>query len=99
VDNGVTGLLPQRAYNLGVDMRRPHLRLIPDARRRQRLFAAAALLVGAAVIAVLVLGIGGPGSPSPTEAATTISGATTVQRRNLVATDTESGTVGYSGAA
>ncbi|HET8979621.1 MAG TPA: hypothetical protein VFN87_15775 [Solirubrobacteraceae bacterium] len=79
-------------------MRRPHLRLIPDAPRRHRLFAAAALIVGAAVVAVLVLGIGGPGSPSPTEAATTVSGATTVQRRNLVATDTESGTVGYSGA-
>lgn len=79
-------------------MRRPQLRLISDATRRPRLFAAAALIVGAAVVAVLVLGMGGPGSPPPTEAATTISGAATVQRRNLVATDTESGTVGYSGA-
>jgi hypothetical protein len=77
-------------------MHRPTLGLISNARRRQRLLAGAALVVGVAVIVVLVLSTGSPSSPTGSAAAATASGATTVQRRNLVATDTESGTLSYN---
>jgi hypothetical protein len=77
-------------------MHRPSLGLISNARRRQRLLAGAALVVGVAVIVVLVISTGSPSSPTGSAAAATASGATTVQRRNLVATDTESGTLSYS---
>lgn len=65
-------------------------------RRPQRFVAGLALLVGAAVVTVLVLGAGSSSPGTGTSAAAT-SGSTSVQRRNLVATDTESGTVSYSG--
>src|ERR1700739_9954 len=74
----------------------PHVGLISSARRRQRLLAGAALVVGVAVIIVLVVNTGSPASPTGSAAAATASGATSVQRRNLVATDTESGTLSYS---
>jgi hypothetical protein len=77
-------------------MPRPHLRLTFSARRRQRLLAAAALVVGVAVVIVLVVDTGSPSSPAGSATAATAAGATAVQRRNLVATDTESGTLSYS---
>ncbi len=59
-----------------------------------RVFAIAALVVVAAVVVIIVAS--NAGSSKPTSAAgTTATGATTVQRRNLVATDTESGTLSY----
>src|SRR5246500_2069193 len=74
----------------------PHLGLISSARRRQRLLAGPALVVGAAVIIVLRANTASPAAPTGSAAAAAASGATSVQRRNLVATDTESGTLSYS---
>jgi hypothetical protein len=64
---------------------------------RRRISAAAALLVVVAVVAAVVLGTG---SSSPKAAANsdTASSDTTVQRRDLVQTDTESGTLSYAGS-
>jgi hypothetical protein len=64
-------------------------------RRRGRPLAILALLVAAAVVVVIV--VSNNGSPKSTSGAgTTATGAATVQRRNLVATDTESGTLSYA---
>jgi peptidoglycan hydrolase-like protein with peptidoglycan-binding domain len=65
--------------------------------RRRHLAAALALLIVAAVVAALVLGTG---SSSPRAAASSDTSAsdTTVQRRDLVETDTESGTLSYAGS-
>ena len=54
-----------------------------------------AVLATAVVVIVIVVSNGGP-SPPGAAAGTTATGATTVQRRNLVATDTESGTLSYA---
>jgi peptidoglycan hydrolase-like protein with peptidoglycan-binding domain len=64
---------------------------------RRRLAAALALLIAVAVVAVLVFGTG---SPAPKAAANsdTSAGDTAVQRRDLVETDTESGTLSYAGS-
>jgi hypothetical protein len=74
---------------------RNRLKAMLDGARRKRLLAGAALAVAlAAVIAVAVSVV-----PSSTTAASTpraSSGAATVQRRNLVETDTEAGTLSYS---
>src|ERR1700761_4563872 len=64
-------------------------------RRRGRWFASLALLVVAAVVIGIVVSNKGSANDSST-AGTTATGATTVQRRNLVATDTESGTLSYA---
>ncbi|HEY1569331.1 MAG TPA: hypothetical protein VGF68_20045, partial [Solirubrobacteraceae bacterium] len=66
------------------------------ARHRRGGLAALALAVAAAAVVVLV---SVAGSPSPTTAAGATkgpAGAATVRRRNLVATDTESGTLSYA---
>jgi hypothetical protein len=65
---------------------------------RRRAFPLLVLL--AAVVVVVVVVVAGSGTPSkPRNADTaTPSGATTVERRDLVATDTEAGTLGYAGA-
>jgi hypothetical protein len=55
------------------------------------------LVLLAAVGVVVVAGSGTPSKPRNADTATP-SGATTVQRRDLVATDTEAGTLGYAGA-
>jgi hypothetical protein len=66
------------------------------ARHRRGGLAALALAVAAAAVVMLV---SVAGSPSPTTAAGAAkgpAGAATVRRRNLVATDTESGTLSYA---
>jgi hypothetical protein len=64
-------------------------------RRRGRPLAIMALLIAAAVVVVIVVSNNGP-AKSDAGAGTTATGAATVQRRNLVATDTESGTLSYA---
>src|ERR1700761_646050 len=67
-----------------------------ERRLRRRVAATLALVVAIGVVIAIVLGLQGSSSPSKASAGSTASGATTVQRRNLVETDTESGTLGYS---
>jgi Putative peptidoglycan binding domain len=61
---------------------------------RRRIGAGAGLAIAGAVVVVVVVSAG----PSPSRGASTpkARGAATVARRNLVATDTESGTIGYA---
>ncbi len=66
-------------------------------RRRGRVLAIAALVIVAAVVAVIVASNSGSSKPG-SAAGTTATGAATVQRRNLVSTDTESGTLSYDAA-
>jgi hypothetical protein len=66
-------------------------------RRRGRWFASLALLVAAAVVVAIVVSNNKPASRG-SGAGTTATGAATVERRNLVATDTESGTLSYANA-
>jgi len=63
--------------------------------RRQAAAVAGAILVVVIVIAIVV-SAGAPGSSKGQSSGSTASGATTVQRRNLVETDTESGTLAYA---
>jgi hypothetical protein len=71
-------------------------RLRGVARHRRGLFGALALAVIAGVVVALVL-VAGPASPTTAAgAAKAPAGAATVQRRNLVATDTEAGTLSYA---
>lgn len=62
----------------------------------RRLTAALVLLAAVAVIVAIVLITQASSSPSPASASSPASGATAVQRRNLVSTDTESGTLSYA---
>src|ERR1700749_685642 len=65
-------------------------------RHRRGGLAALALVVAGGVVAALVLVAGSP-SPTPASgAAKAPAGSATVQRRNLVATDTEAGTLSYA---
>jgi len=69
-------------------------------KQQRRLFAGLALIVAIAVVIAVVLVTEGT-SPTPSAGAATDaagSGDATVQRRNLVETDTESGTLSYAGA-
>ncbi|HEX5193059.1 MAG TPA: hypothetical protein VFW09_09665 [Solirubrobacteraceae bacterium] len=67
------------------------------ARARGRIVAGAALAIAVAVVVVLVLRSQGSPSQSGSQAAgSTGLGVVTVRRRNLVASDTESGTLGYA---
>jgi Putative peptidoglycan binding domain len=73
--------------------REPSLR---GARVRGRIASAAALAIAVAVVVVLVLrSQRSPSAPGATAGSTGL-GVTTVQRRNLIASDTESGTLGYA---
>jgi hypothetical protein len=78
-------------------MRAP--RVIAAGRWRRRLTATLALVIAIAVVIAVILGTE---SPSSLKAATgnhnQSSGSTTVRRRDLVQTDTESGTLSYAGA-
>src|ERR1700722_8462490 len=73
--------------------REPSLR---GARVRGRVAPAAALAIAVAVVVVLVLRSQGSSSAPGATAGSTGLGVTTVQRRNLIASDTESGTLGYA---
>jgi hypothetical protein len=64
---------------------------------RRRIAALLALLAAGAVLAGIVLGGGSPARPSP-GGDSAASGAATVERRDLVETDTEAGTLGYEAA-
>ena len=70
------------------------LRSAFSSRRRRRLAAGLALVVVAVVVGVVLSA--GSGAPKPASSARSTSGATTVERRDLVETDTESGTLGYA---
>ncbi len=76
-------------------MRLRNLRLMPGGVTRKRLLAGLALAVALAAVLIVVISVS---SPSTTTAANTpnVSGAATVQRRDLVETDTEAGTLSYS---
>jgi hypothetical protein len=74
-------------------------RLAPRARafRPRRRVAAVALLALAAAIGVAVVLLQAPSGGAPASASrASVAGAVSVARRDLVATDTESGTVGYA---
>jgi hypothetical protein len=72
------------------------LRSLAGSGRRTRPLAALALV---AVVGVVIAVVTSASSPSPGAASSDpgVSGAATVQRRDLVATDTEAGTLSYSG--
>lgn len=71
----------------------------PWRRRAGRGGAALALAGAVAAIAVLAISNGSPGPLSSAHASVGVSGTATVQRRDLVATDTESGTLSYEDPA
>jgi hypothetical protein len=75
---------------------RPNLRAISGGVRRKRLLAGLALVVAVCAVIAIVAGTSSPSSRGSSGAAGTASGAATVQRRDLVETDTESGTLSYS---
>jgi hypothetical protein len=65
------------------------------APRRRRLALTLVPLLPVAVVVAIVLGTRSP-SPSAADNASSVVGAATVQRRDLVETDTESGTLSYA---
>jgi hypothetical protein len=67
-------------------------------RGRTGVIASLALLIAAAVVVVLVGRSSPSAASSSSGSAGTTGGSATVRRRNLVATDTESGTLSYAGA-
>lgn len=67
-------------------------------RSQKRLLAGLALIVAIAVVVAIVLLTRSPSNSGKPAADTTSGGAATVQRRNLVETDTESGTLSYAGS-
>ena len=77
-------------------MRLPGVERISGGRWRRRSLAGLALAAAAAVVMVVVLGASSS-SPSAASNSSKTSGATAVERRTLTQTDTESGTLSYSG--
>src|SRR6516225_10475369 len=75
-------------------MRTP--RFIAGGRWRRRMAATLSLVIAIAVVIGIILGTGSPGSLKAADRNTHSTGATTVQRRDLVQTDTESGTLSYA---
>jgi hypothetical protein len=73
-------------------------RLAGGGSRRRQVVAAAGTIVVVATVIGIVVGAGAPAASKGQGAANTSTGATTVQRRDLVQTDTESGTLGYANA-
>ena len=83
---------PPVAAEFGRDTRGPE---VPRAHRRTVIVALAAIAAAsAAVAAVVASDVSGPAAASGRSLST--AGAVAVQRRDLVATDTESGTLGYA---
>jgi len=76
----------------------PRLSLSPTSsgRRRRRLGAGLALAVALAVVIGIVSSGGSTSTPAGSRGSGTTPGAAVVQRRDLVQTDTESGTLSYS---
>jgi hypothetical protein len=71
-----------------------------NASSRTRRLGGALAAIGAVALAIgIIVGAGLPGSSSGASTPKAGSGATTVQYRNLVATDTESGTLSYANPA
>jgi hypothetical protein len=68
---------------------------LPGRSRPRATIAALSALAAVALAIGIILGTS-PGSSRGASPAAKVSGATTVQRRNLVATDTESGTLAYA---
>src|ERR1700755_2780018 len=66
------------------------------ARHRRGGLAALALVIAGGLVAALVLVAASPSPPPASGAAKAPAGSATVQRRNLVSTDTESGTLSYA---
>lgn len=64
---------------------------------RSRLLGAITLLLAAAVVVIVILP-SGSSSPSHSRSGSRVNGSATVKSRNLVETDTESGTLSYSHA-
>jgi hypothetical protein len=75
-------------------LRREKLGLLSTG-TRGRVAAGVALLVAVGIVVYLVLSSGSPSSAA-SSGGSKASGATTVERRNLVETDTESGTLSYA---
>jgi predicted membrane protein len=67
----------------------------PARSRGGRVAATLALLIAVGVVVTIVLRPGSPSPSRPTDAAGSSSATATVQRRDLVQTDTESGTLGH----
>jgi hypothetical protein len=67
----------------------------PARSRGGGLAASLALLIAVGVVVTIVLRPGSPSPSRPTDAAGSSSAIATVQRRDLVQTDTESGTLGH----
>jgi hypothetical protein len=65
-------------------------------RGSRRVAAALALLIAVGAVVALVLGVGSSSPSSTAHASSSPSGAATVARRDLVETDTESGTLSYA---
>ena len=68
----------------------------PDRRWRVRLLAGLALIIAVAIVVVVVENSGSSSPSASGSTGSTATGATTVQRRNLIETDTESGTLSYN---
>ncbi|MEA2197280.1 MAG: hypothetical protein QOJ25_1331 [Solirubrobacteraceae bacterium] len=73
-------------------------RLAAGGGRRRQAAAAAGTIVVVAVVIGIVVSAGDPAASKGQNSNAASSGSTTVQRRNLVETDTESGTLGYANA-
>lgn len=69
-----------------------------SGRRSARIAAPIAAVAAAAVAIGVIIATGSPGSGRAASKASKPAGAATVQRRNLVSTDTESGTLSYASA-
>jgi peptidoglycan hydrolase-like protein with peptidoglycan-binding domain len=70
----------------------------PPARGRKRALAAVTLVVVAAVVVVAIVATRG-GGHKPARSPRTAAGAATVQRRNLVTSENETGTISYANSS
>jgi len=80
---------------LEADMRKPSLR-ISSSRQTRRAAGAGGALVLVVIAIVAIISAGSPSQSKGASPGGAVSGATTVQYRDLLATDTESGTLSYA---